>query len=183
MMLHTKQVLGLWLTSVPEYAVEFTRLALLFVLYDSISGPLTTAINATGKVRSFQLVSSVVLLGNIPIAYVLLYLHFSPYTVLWGNVLIAIVLLGIKCYYLLKYINFPVKDFLIRVVFKTQLVTLLAIPIPYILSFYLHNFWGIVCNSLISTLIIVSLAFSIAFDVEKKAEIRNFVSKKINFKF
>lgn len=62
--LEMSYVLGLWLGNVPENAILFTRLALLDALIDSVSYPLMTAAQATGKIGLYQSVVGGILLLN-----------------------------------------------------------------------------------------------------------------------
>lgn len=47
-------ILKLWLYNVPEYTSEFLKLALVAALINSIAQPLVTALQATGKIKSFK---------------------------------------------------------------------------------------------------------------------------------
>ena len=53
--INTHYILGLWLKLVPEHAVLFVRLTLLFAMSESISNPLITAMLATGRIRNYQI--------------------------------------------------------------------------------------------------------------------------------
>lgn len=48
-------ILKLWLYNVPEYTSEFLKLALVAALINSIAQPLVTALQATGKIKIFQI--------------------------------------------------------------------------------------------------------------------------------
>jgi O-antigen/teichoic acid export membrane protein len=71
-------LLRIWLTEVPEYAVSFVRLGLLYILLNSFGGPMITGIHATGKIKKFQIVEGCIMLLYFPLAYLLLYWGFSP---------------------------------------------------------------------------------------------------------
>lgn len=55
-LINTHYILELWLKTVPEHAVLFVQLVLVFAMSESISHPLITAMLATGKIRNYQLV-------------------------------------------------------------------------------------------------------------------------------
>jgi len=65
-------VINLWLGQIPEFVVLFTRLVLIDALIDSISYPLMTAAQATGKIKLYQSVVGGFLLLNLPVSYIAL---------------------------------------------------------------------------------------------------------------
>lgn len=54
--INTHYLLTLWLNTVPEHTVLFVRLVLIFAMSESISGPLITAMLATGNIRNYQII-------------------------------------------------------------------------------------------------------------------------------
>lgn len=63
-------VLGLWLVDVPQYAGIFSVLVILDSLFDTLAGPMITALLATGNIKWYQIVVGSLLLLNIPCAYI-----------------------------------------------------------------------------------------------------------------
>ena len=56
-----EEVLELWLKEVPDYTVSFCRLMIIFSLLDAIQGPLWVSVQATGKIRNYQILMSIML--------------------------------------------------------------------------------------------------------------------------
>ena len=52
---YAEPVLGLWLDTVPEYTVLFTRLVLISTLVTTFYTPIGYASQASGKIRDYQL--------------------------------------------------------------------------------------------------------------------------------
>ena len=63
-------VLNLWLIDVPKYAGIFSILVILDSLFDTLAGPMITALLATGNIKWYQIVVGCILLLNIPCAYI-----------------------------------------------------------------------------------------------------------------
>lgn len=82
LMIEMPYVLKLWLKEPPELSILFTRLALLDALIDSISYPIMTLAQATGKIKLYQGVVGGVLLLNLPVAYCVLRLGAPAYSVM-----------------------------------------------------------------------------------------------------
>ena len=65
-------VLGLWLKEVPGYTVAFAKLALIDALILSLTDPISTAVQAIGKVKWYQIIVSLWTLLNVPLSYLFL---------------------------------------------------------------------------------------------------------------
>ena len=80
LLLTTPYLLDLWLGEgrVPEYAVPFVRLTLVALLVDCMAVPLGKAIDATGKIKVFQIALVCIMMIDIPLSYTLLRLGYSP---------------------------------------------------------------------------------------------------------
>lgn len=120
------EVLDIWLTEVPEYAVSFCRLMLIFSLLDALQGPLWFSVQATGKIKTYQILMSVMILSNLPIAYICLKSGYSPNSVLAVRCMVNFVTLFVRLWYLRKLYQFPVMEFVQGVIFRIIPVTLLA---------------------------------------------------------
>src|SRR5690606_26664585 len=55
LLLNLEYVMNLWLKEVPPYAIEFIRLALISSLIGTVSNPLMTGAQATGKIKWYQI--------------------------------------------------------------------------------------------------------------------------------
>ena len=88
-----RSILEFWLTVIPKYAVEFTQLIVIFCMIDAVSGPLWNSVQATGKIRNYQILISILISLNIPVSFALLYFDFSPVYVIIAKVGLNICLL------------------------------------------------------------------------------------------
>ncbi|WP_255491043.1 MATE family efflux transporter [Dysgonomonas sp. 520] len=111
-------ILKLWLKVVPEYTESFCILVLISILINQLTIGLQSAIQATGKVKVYQLIVGSLTLFNLPIAYVILRLGYSPDFVLMSFIFIEILACGFRVILLNKLAELSIKDFLNRVLFK-----------------------------------------------------------------
>lgn len=140
--------LQVWLGEVPQYAVEFSQLMILFLLFDAISGPLWIAVQATGEIRNYQILMGVLILLNIPVALVLMYMGYSPVYIFVGRVVINILTLAARILYLKPLIQLPSHQFVIKVIGVITMVTALAVPLPlYLHTLLPQTWWGVIANS------------------------------------
>jgi O-antigen/teichoic acid export membrane protein len=79
-------ILRLWLTRVPQYTSEFSRLVLVDALLVVLSSTLLTVARATGKIAKMQIIVGGMLLLNIPFAYLLLKQGQPPYFVFFVSI-------------------------------------------------------------------------------------------------
>jgi O-antigen/teichoic acid export membrane protein len=68
LILELPAVFSLWIKNVPEYAVVFTRLILIDALIESISYPIASLLQATGKIRLYQSLAGGFMLLNLPVS-------------------------------------------------------------------------------------------------------------------
>lgn len=147
-------ILQLWLGVVPEYSVEFTRWILLFLLSESISRPIITAKNATGRIRNYQLVVGGVLLLMLPISYVGLRCGLSVVFVAFTNALTSFMAFFVRMYMLRG--DFPSWSshlFFKKVFLNVLGVSLLSAILPMASYFYLSAGWT---NFLVTSLLSVA---------------------------
>ena len=79
LMVNTEYVLQLWLGQVPERSQAFTRLMLLICINYTLTHPTVASIQATGRIKKFQLVEGALLLMVVPVAYLFLkFAHVPP---------------------------------------------------------------------------------------------------------
>jgi O-antigen/teichoic acid export membrane protein len=70
--LNLNQILVFWLKDVPENTDLYLKIVLIDVLIAALVGPLHTLIQASGKVRTYQIIISGILLLNLPLSYLLI---------------------------------------------------------------------------------------------------------------
>ncbi len=72
-------ILSLWLVDVPQYAVNFCRLAVMDQLVLVLIAPLSSAANATGNIKGFELYGRLITLSSLPFSFLLLMQWRNPY--------------------------------------------------------------------------------------------------------
>lgn len=133
---YTQQLLGIWLVEPPEYAALFLRLTIIVSLIDSISRPLMTSAQATGKVRLYQSVVGSILLMNMPISYVLISIWYHPALIILSGVVVSLIALVARLS-ILKYLTgMSVNAYLKVVVLRVVVVAGAASVLNYFIVFY-----------------------------------------------
>lgn len=175
-LLNTQYILELWLKTVPEHSVLFVQLVLILAMSESISYPLITAIQATGRIRNYQLFVGGLQLLNFPISYILLYLGFFPEIIMIVAIILTQICLGARLYMLKKIIKLPVMKFIKQVYLNIILVSSLSAIVPFIL--FKENQSTLVAFALSSIVTILCCLMSIYY-IGCNATERVFINNKI----
>lgn len=183
--LRADYVLNLWLGKAPEYSVGFVIFALITATIDGMAIPLGKSIDATGRIKWFQISIALVMLLDIPLTYCLLLTGVSPYYAGAVAVFTSFIALLVRLFIVKRrFVSFPVFEFVWKVVLKCFVVAFFTVIICwYINSFVPQTFWGllIVC---LQTIIVNSLFFYyLAFDKSEKEYINEILISRITKKF
>ena len=127
-------LLELWLHEIPQYLVSFVELALVVMLIDSLSGTLMTGIQATGKVKIYQVVVSISVFMNLPLSYLALKFLSDPWVVYWVALLMSFISLGLRLYFLSQLTKFSIVIYI-----KSVLVKVLSVVCSSGIFFWFFN--------------------------------------------
>ena len=175
-LVNTHYILVLWLKLVPEHAVLFVQLILIFAMSESISNPLVTAMLATGKIRNYQIVVGGLQMMNLPISYVCLRFGCIPETVLVVAIAISQCCLAARLYMLRGMIGLSSIQYMKKVYFNVIAVALLSVMIPAILSKYMDESF---LSFAILSLLVMACTIAVEFYVGCNGKERAFVIEKV----
>lgn len=155
--LEIDKLLVLWLHNVPEWTSIFARLVILIVIVDSLSGCVIPAIQATGKIKCYQINVGLTKLFNLPITYLLFKLGFSPSYAMIVSIVLNFFCLFVRLRELKKHLGIGYMEYIKEVVLYDLNVTLLSCILPIILYVNLNqtliSFFLVCITSLVCTVI------------------------------
>ena len=137
--LNLDYILRIWLGSYPQHTTSICMFVIFGVLIETLSGPLWVSIFATGKIRTYQIVISSILLLNIPLAYIVGKFGLPPAAVYAVRASIFIFTLTTRLLYLRKLINLDIQQFVIKVLYPIALVSLPLFALILVKYQYLPN--------------------------------------------
>lgn len=145
-------ILSLWLGSVvPDYTKSFTVLILVNMIISSLNTPISQVVHATGKMKKYQIATSIVICGILPISWVFLRLGYDPNSVYIISLIMTIVNQFV-CNILLKRIfPYSLSEYFKKVIMPCGIFTLLAPILPLIPTLLLSS-------TLVRLLIVVFLS-------------------------
>lgn len=159
-------VLGLWLKNPPPLAVIFTQLALIDAVIDSISYPIMTLAQATGKIKLYQGVVGGILLLNLPVSFIALKLGAPAFSVMIIAIGITFLAFIVRFVIVKHLTEFSLKAFALQVVFPIIVVSVCSVMVPVLLKLVIKNdvaeFLAVVFSS-----VVLSGTFILLFGMEK----------------
>ena len=180
-LLETQELLSLWLKIFPPYAVVFTRLTILFLLFQILSNTLITAINATGRIKIYQIWISIFLMFNFVLSFLLFKCGASPtssYIVIVVNSMLCIVL---RVILLNKIIKINMKDFLINVVSRCLLIMIITISASYYFqTMFTIGVKRLIIMILFSEILCLFLIGIIGLSSKEKVKLKSILKEKLN---
>ena len=173
-LVNTHYILVIWLKLVPEHAVLFVRLILVFAMCESISNPLITAMLATGKIRNYQLVVGGLQMMNLPISYICLRLGCIPESVLIVAIIISQCCLAARLYMLRGMIGLSSIMYMKKVYFNIIMVTVISVIVPGLLAHQMsESFFSFVILSLVAMASTATTEFMIGCNKKERAFVIN----------
>ena len=133
--METRQILTLWLSVVPDYAVVFTQLALMASACIAMTKTLTTAIAATGDIRDFELVVCLLYLSIFPITWLAFSLGMPSVSCYVIYLIVVFAMIFVKIRLVARRIHMSESYYIRRVLFKVFGVSVLSIILPLIICF------------------------------------------------
>lgn len=147
-------ILDLWLVNVPLYTNIFTQLILGFFLIEALSSPLWMFVQATGKIKHYQILMGALIFLNFPLIYLALKLNLPVYYVWVIRIIVNILVFLVRCIYMQTKYHFPIKQYFLKVIVPVITVTIVTIPFSLLVKNLIVGYW---------IRFIISCFFSIGF--------------------
>jgi len=173
-------VLRVWLGNVPNYTAVLTQLVLVEQLIRTLVIASVQVSNASGNIKTLQIIGCIGQTANLPVAIILCYLGFDAPSIFIVNIFLIGIPTGFLNCLVIKIQNgLPIFRYLRELYLPVIIVTFLSIIIPFIMHYFLPN------DTLFSilnifTCIIFSCSFSYCFGLSKneKKKAIGFVKRK-----
>jgi O-antigen/teichoic acid export membrane protein len=178
LVLEMPMILTLWLKNPPEYTVLFTRLALFDVLIHSISYPLMTAAQATGKIKLYQSVVGGILLLNVPVSWIILFMGAPAYSIMIVSIILTFIAYIVRLFILKRLINYSIWQYFKTVYKPVCLISLVSAIIPAICFYFLAQNILRLCLVIFFSVISVGIhSYFIALNKDERRKVRSVISQ------
>ena len=132
-------ILSIWLGTVPDHSITFTRLIIVNSMLESFTYVMGTSILATGHIRGYQVLVGCTILLNLPVAYLLLRLGAPPASVLWVSVTISCITLLQRLYFMHRHLSISARQFTREVFLPSGIVSIFSFSAAYFISACRHD--------------------------------------------
>lgn len=156
----SKTLLAIWLVDVPNHTGSFLILILLVSLIDTLERPVNTAMNATGDIKKYQIVSCSIQVLVVPFAYIALRLGAIPESIFVIYFFIMCVAYISELIILHKKIRLKLRMYIREVLLKVLVVSFISISTSLLISYLINN--GTIARSITTSLLsIISILISV----------------------
>ena len=127
-------LLGLWLKEVPDGSVIFCKLIVLNGLLSCLGEGIPALVNATGNIKTYQIVYQTFNFLGLPIAFIVYKLGYSPYSLLVVYCIINFLCAFVRVFLLKRIFDFDVKQFV-----RTSYLRVFYISIPLCICYLFYD--------------------------------------------
>lgn len=163
-------ILNLWLgESIPDYTVQFTILVLINMIISSLNTPISQVVHATGKMKGYQIGTSLIICAILPISWIFLKIGFGPVSVYWISLFITI-LNQVICNLLLKRVyTYSLREYCKKVIIPCTIFAILVPILPYVITITLpSSMLRLLLTGSVSVLITIAISYIIVLDKSEK---------------
>lgn len=172
---YTQQLLEIWLIKPPDYAAAFLQLTIIVSLIDSISRPMMTSVQATGKIRLYQSVVGGILLLNVPLAFIAVTIWNQPTLVIWSSIVVAIFSLIARLFILKHLTEMAIDIFIKTVIYRVLIAGLATTLINYFLLFQDTNGMLLIIALIINLASTIIIIYMLGLNTQEKKYISTFM--------
>jgi O-antigen/teichoic acid export membrane protein len=168
-------ILSIWLVEVPLYTSEFIRLALIMAIIDCIGISGYTACMATGKLKKYAIVITLIEILEFPLAWAFLKMGYAPTVVYYVYICIKFAVLVVRMFFLQSMVNLNIHVYISNVFFPIIRTLIAVIPSVLIIKTMSPSFLRFCISILVG---IVSMSISALYLGMTRNE-RDFILQKI----
>ena len=183
-MINIDYLLQLWLGTVPEYTSQFLVLALIAALINVMAPPIVTALQATGKIKVFQIVICIIMLLELPLAYSILYYGGKPYMAMYPTILVMFIGLFARFIILRRLIPvYRLRYFIINIVVRNLLIGMICFLLSlWIGKCFQQDFIHFLLTSLLTVVLSGFTIYILGLSRKERTKIMILIKNKIFIK-
>lgn len=174
-------ILHLWLKEVPEGTQMVCHLTLLSALVRVAVGDTSKIVQASGRIRWFQIIGSIIELSCLPVSYILFLQGCHAYTVIVVYILSSLVNRVSSLFLLHRILSFDIWKFVRQLYIPVGMVlgaiSLFVLLYTIVISLEMPVFIHLlgICMSVVITSIV---AYSLGLRTSERGRLNQFVSQK-----
>ncbi|WP_197437629.1 MATE family efflux transporter [Polaribacter sp. BAL334] len=180
LLIEMETILGLWLKEVPEFAILFTRLALIESLIVSISLPLTTAARAPGNMKQYELILGCMQILIFFTSWIFVSIGYPAYSVFIIAIIFNFMMFIVRLYIVSNLIGINVNHYLKQVLFPVIMIIFISAVLSFCVDFIIKESIILsILNSFISFLITSICIYFIGLNRSLRLKVNNQIRIKV----
>lgn len=173
-------VLTLWLSNINSFMVGFLQLSLILVLIESFVGPITAALQATGRIKLFQIIISSIMMSTLVISIIWLQIDRTPYIVMWSSIITSVIGIVARIILLKREVEIRTTKFIMSVFLPSFIVTVISFIVANNTSpFFKDNLSGLILFSIFTTISIGFAIYCFGLDKLERLYVKRAIISKI----
>ena len=180
--LNIDYILRIWLgTNVPQYTSIFVCLVLLDALICTLNTPCTQVVSATGKIKGYQIASSLVNVLLLPVSWLFLKLGFEPISTFIITVVFSVLNQGVCVWQMLKVFDIKISQYLTSIIIPCIIYITICPLIGYIFYHILEpSFLRLCLITLVSGIWGVFLTYYVLMNRSERRQVMSLIKQKLN---
>ena len=184
LLLEMDTILSWWLHDINDNTVLFSRLIIIYVICLAMNAPITTIMQAAGKVREYHLPVESVTIMCLPVTWLLFYIGCPASYVCYAMIGVCVAAHVVRLVCLKKHYQlFSCKNYMFGLILPGVVITLASSFLLYQLHVAVdHRFVRFLIVSLLSPLAILLSVYLIGITKEEKTIVKSLVHSIIEKK-
>lgn len=171
-------VLELWLKDVPSETAIFSKLTLLEGLIWCLGAGIPSLINATGRIKNYQIVAYTLLFLGLPVSFAFYKLGYEAYIICIVYCALTLLISFVKLYFVKQLLNVDIAVF-----FKRSYIRIVLVSIPLILLYALYDsssftIIGHIIGLICSEFVLIIVIYLIGLDAQEHKLVIGYVKNK-----
>ena len=175
-------LLQLWLGSVPPFPSLFLILSLVVSLMYCLTQPVTVAIQATRRMKTFQIGISILSFCELPFVWMILAYEQPPYLIMIPQIVSSVIAIFFRFYLLKRYVPyFSWMRYVFNVLLRSMCVISCCLYIAFVIrSYFTDSFMNLTFTTLISIAITCILVYVLGLNSSERIVVNRGINKIVN---
>lgn len=176
-------ILHLWLGKVPTYGEEFCILILCNSILNALSAPLNFTVLSSGKIKWFQIFTSIAFLSDLIVLFPLFLLGFPAVTALIVKVASMILVVVVRVYFAHREVEcISINSYFKNVISPLVLSTIIAVSSGLLLFYFANSTILVIFFTIILIAITLISSLFFGFSFSERRSLFTYISKMVKSK-
>lgn len=174
-------ILAVWLKEVPPYTAPLCLGLIAWSLLESLMAPLWTSVTATGRIKVYHIVMSIIISMVFLLSWAALAAGYSPVSVVVVKCGVDVVLIITRLLFTKKLLNFSIRRYISQVLLPVGIMTVVMVAIMGMLSALHTEGWtNVIITYSVDILLFIPLASLIALSRKERTATVSLIKTKLH---